>query len=129
MKRIVRFLGSLVLMCAVAAAGTAAWFWNTTYHDRALPANEAHVIVERGSSFSEVARQLAAEGVVGNVLAFRMLARMRGEETAVHAGEYRVVLPDGQPLPPGTQVTGRGPLLHFLTGTDWYQLDIDGIPR
>ena len=45
------------------------------------------------------------------------------------AGEYRVVLPDGQALPPGTQVTGRGPLLHFLTGTDWYQLDIDGIPR
>ena len=44
------------------------------------------------------------------------------------AGGYRVVLPDGQALPPGTQVTGRGPLLHFLTSTDWYQLDIDGIP-
>jgi hypothetical protein len=51
-----------------------------------------------------------------------------GDGIARLAGEYRVVLPDGQPLPPGTQVTGRGPLLHFLTSTDWYQLDIDGIP-
>ena len=44
------------------------------------------------------------------------------------AGEYRVVLPGGQPLPPGTQVTGRGPLLHFLADSNWYQLDIGGIP-
>ncbi len=44
------------------------------------------------------------------------------------AGEYRVVLPDGQPLPPGTEVTGRGSRLHFLTGTGWYQLDAGDIP-
>ena len=44
------------------------------------------------------------------------------------AGEYRVVLPGGQPLPPSTQVTGRGPLLHFLAGSNWYQLDIGDIP-
>ena len=39
-----------------------------------------------------------------------------------------VVLPDGQPLPSGTQVVGRGPRLHFLTDTDWYQLDIADVP-
>ena len=44
-------------------------------------------------------------------------------------GEYRIVLPDGTPLAPGTQVIGRGPRLHFLTGSDWYQLDIGDIPR
>jgi hypothetical protein len=45
------------------------------------------------------------------------------------AGEYRVVLPDGKPLAPGTQVIGRGSRLHFLTGSDWYQLDVSDIPR
>ena len=44
------------------------------------------------------------------------------------AGEYRVVLPDGEPLPQGTRVIGRGSRLHFLTGTSWYRLDLDDIP-
>jgi hypothetical protein len=43
-------------------------------------------------------------------------------------GEYRIALPDGQPLPSRTQAIGRGPRLHFLTRTDWYQLDVAGIP-
>jgi hypothetical protein len=53
------------------------------------------------------------------------------ELTAGHArlaGEYRIVLPDGQPIPPGTQVIGRGHRLHFLTDTDWYQLAEGDIP-
>ena len=29
----------------------------------------------------------------------------------------------------GTQVIGRGSRLHFLAGSDWYQLDVDDIPR
>lgn len=44
-------------------------------------------------------------------------------------GEYRVVLPGGHPLPPGTQVTGRGPRLHLLTDNSWYQLDLADTPR
>ena len=44
------------------------------------------------------------------------------------AGQYRVVLPGRAPLPAGTQVIGRGSRLHFLTGTSWYQLDMDDIP-
>ncbi len=53
------------------------------------------------------------------------------ELNAGHArpgGEYRIVLPDRQPLPSGTQVIGRGPRLHFLTDTGWYQLEVDDIP-
>jgi hypothetical protein len=45
------------------------------------------------------------------------------------SGEYRIVLPDGKPLAPGTQVIGRGSHLHFLTGSEWYQLDVGDIPR
>jgi hypothetical protein len=41
-----------------------------------------------------------------------------GSGRARLVGEYRVVLPDGQPLPLGIQATGRGPRLHFLTSTD-----------
>ena len=51
-----------------------------------------------------------------------------GADRAGPAGEYRVVLPDGEPLPAGTQVIGRGSRLHFLTDTSWYQLDMDDIP-
>jgi hypothetical protein len=51
-----------------------------------------------------------------------------GADRARPAGEYRVVLPGGEPLPAGTQVIGRGSRLHFLTGTSWYQLGMDDIP-
>ena len=44
-------------------------------------------------------------------------------------GDYRIVLPDGMPLAPGTQVIGRGSRLHFLTGSAGYQLDGADIPR
>jgi hypothetical protein len=45
------------------------------------------------------------------------------------AAEYRAMLPDGEPLAPGVQVIGRGSRLHFLTGNDWYQLDVSDIPQ
>ena len=57
-------------------------------------------------------------------LALAQLSADRAEP----AGEYRVVLPHGEPLPQGTRVIGRGSRLHFLTGTSWYQLDVDDIP-
>jgi hypothetical protein len=43
-------------------------------------------------------------------------------------GLYRLVLPDQVALPKHTQVIGRGPCLHFLTGDDWYQLTISDLP-
>ena len=51
-----------------------------------------------------------------------------GADRAQPAGEYRVVLPGGEPIPAGTQVIGRGSRRHFLTGTGWNQLDMDDIP-
>ena len=44
------------------------------------------------------------------------------------AAQYRIVLSGGEPLPPGTQVIGRGSRLHFLTGTNWHQLEVGEIP-
>jgi hypothetical protein len=51
-----------------------------------------------------------------------------GADRTQPAGEYRVVLPGGEPFPACTQVIGRGGRLHFLTGTSWYQLGMDDIP-
>jgi len=51
------------------------------------------------------------------------------DERARLSGQYRIVLPDREPFPPGTQVTGRGSRLHFLTGSNWYQLDVGDIPQ
>ena len=58
----------------------------------------------------------------------RLALTALGADRAQPAGEYRIVLSDGEPLPPGTQVIGRGSRLHFLTDTSWYQLDMDDIP-
>lgn len=44
-----------------------------------------------------------------------------------HRGEYRLVLPDGSPLPAAAML-GRGPTLHLLDGTARYRLDLDDIP-
>lgn len=77
-----------VLIVALAAGG---WFLYAVYGDRARPAATTQIVIARGSTFAEVARQLAATGVIGNVLTFRLLARLRGEEATVRAGEYRLV--------------------------------------
>lgn len=44
-----------------------------------------------------------------------------------YRGEYRLVLPDGSPLP-AVRVSGGGATLHPLTDTDWFRLDLDDIP-
>lgn len=89
MRRFVRaFLWLLALACVAAALG-AAWWWNAVYRDRALPETQTRVVIERGSTFGAIARQLAAQGVISNVSTFRLLARLRGEEAEVRAGEYR----------------------------------------
>ena len=42
--------------------------------------------------------------------------------------EYRLTLPDGEPLPPQVRVIGQGPTLHFFIGANWYQLTITDVP-
>lgn len=42
--------------------------------------------------------------------------------------EYRLVLPDGAPLPAHPAVIGRAAVLHVLTADHWYRLPLDDIP-
>jgi hypothetical protein len=43
--------------------------------------------------------------------------------------EYRLVLPDGSPLPSHAEVVARGGTAHIITDDDWYQLSIRDLPR
>jgi UPF0755 protein len=79
---------ALMLFVVLVFAGIAG-LWYTVYRDRSHPATPTKVIVARGSTFDEIARQLVDDGVIGNVLTFRLLARARRQDVAVRAGEYR----------------------------------------
>ena len=78
---------------------------------------------ERGSAGSRVAL-FGGYGPDHDRLALAEL----GADRVQPVGGYRVVLPDEEPLPAGTEVIGRGRRLHFLTGIIWYQIDMDDIP-
>ncbi len=89
MKTFLRIAAALIVVAILAGIGGAAWLWYGVYRDRSLPAEETRVVVERGSTFVEIAKLLAEKGVISNVTTFRLLAKMRGDETDVRAGEYR----------------------------------------
>ncbi len=58
-----------------------------------LPANkkakeEIYVVVEPGMTLSNIASRLKEKGVIRNAFGFRLLARLRKEDTKISAGEY-----------------------------------------
>lgn len=89
MKIAARIIAGAFVVAALAVAAAVAWWWYSVYRDRSVPTGETRVVVQQGTAFSEVARQLVASGVIDDVLTFRVLARLRGQEAAVRAGEYR----------------------------------------
>ena len=76
-------------MAGVLVAVAGLWFRNDVYEDRSLPLTARDVVIAPGTTFSGIARQLAAEGVVAHPLAFRLLARFRRDDASVKAGEFR----------------------------------------
>ncbi|HMF27818.1 MAG TPA: endolytic transglycosylase MltG [Candidatus Cybelea sp.] len=87
--KLLRVLSIGALTLVAIAAGLAGWILYAIYGDRSHPSTATQVIVPRGSTFAQVAHALADVGVISNVTTFRLLARVRGEESAVRAGEYR----------------------------------------
>jgi UPF0755 protein len=88
-KALLRVAGGALAAAAIVVLAAAGWVWYEAYRNATMPAQSTHVVIERGTSFSGVARQLAQAGVIDNVLTFRLLARLRGDESDVRAGEYR----------------------------------------
>jgi UPF0755 protein len=82
-------LSVLAVVIAIAIIGAAFWLRLALFSDRSHPSKTTEVVIPRGSSFRDITEQLASSGVIGNPLAFRLYAKMRREDTAVRAGEYR----------------------------------------
>jgi len=86
--RVKKWLLSLLVLLIVAAASTF-YLWRGV----ALPyqgfTGEQFVTIEQGSSVAAMGRRLAEAGVVRDVRAFQIAARVKGAETRLQAGEYR----------------------------------------
>jgi UPF0755 protein len=79
---------AIFVMVGVVVAASALWFRSAVYFDRSLPAARTTVVVPRGATFGEVVDVLQRAGVLAHPVAFRILARLRGDEEDVKAGEY-----------------------------------------
>jgi len=84
-----RLATAVAVLCLVASAAALFWFRGAAFGDRSLPVAETDVVVARGSTAGEVARELAERRVIASPLVFSLLARTRGLEAKIEAGEYR----------------------------------------
>ncbi len=80
---------SIVVFIAVVVAAALGWFAFSVFADRSHPGNVTEVIVPRGSTFHDIAEQLARTGVIGNATTFRLYAKLKHADTAAHAGAFR----------------------------------------
>ena len=80
---------AIVVAVGVTVAATSLWFRDAVYGDRAKPEAATTVVVPNGSSFAEATGALVRAGVLAHPIAFRILARLRGDEGAIEPGEYR----------------------------------------
>jgi len=79
---------ALLGLVALAGGAVAAWRYETTGLKIAAGAPPAWFVVPLGASADTIARQLHSLGLVRHPLVFRLLARERGLETQLKAGEY-----------------------------------------
>jgi UPF0755 protein len=84
-----RWLTIAAALLIALAVAFAALLWYAVYRDRSHPQVAGQIVINRGETFAEVGRELAAGGIISNALTFRLVAHLRGEEAAVRAGEYR----------------------------------------
>ena len=81
---------SFVVVLLIIGAGAAWWGYgvlNAPY--RGFSGEEVFVEIPQGAGVSGIARRLGDAGVVANPLAFRIAAKLSGEERKLQAGEYR----------------------------------------
>ncbi|HUL78711.1 MAG TPA: endolytic transglycosylase MltG [Vicinamibacteria bacterium] len=78
----------LLAILVLAGGAWAAWRHETMWPKIAAGATKAIFVVPPGASADAIARQLYGLGLVRHPLVFRLLARERGLETQLKAGEY-----------------------------------------
>ncbi|MGH7737876.1 MAG: endolytic transglycosylase MltG [Candidatus Tyrphobacter sp.] len=84
--RIVRAVAAAALAAIVIVV---AFFAYAAFLDRSRPEQPTTVVISSGSSFDAALATLRRSGVIAHALPLHVLARLRGDERRVRAGEYR----------------------------------------
>ncbi len=85
--RILRYSLFASLICLAVLAGVAAWGHAQYVRPGPLSA-QTDIVIPRGGGLKAIARQLEVRGVISSARIFEIAARLDGEATALHAGEY-----------------------------------------
>jgi UPF0755 protein len=113
MKKALGLLSVLGFLFLAAAVG--GYLDLMAYADRpaSVTAGSAVITVARGQSFSKIAAQLYADGLITHPLKLRLLARLNGAETRIQAGEYLLSSGMSPAAILETMVSGKVRLLKF----------------
>lgn len=110
----------------VAALGAAAWIAYDLHRFAHLPADrqeESHIIsVVPGESFGVLAKKLKKAGIITSDAHFKFLARIKGDDKRLKAGEYALA-PTMTPLEVLDTLVNGKVLLHRLTIPEGYTID------
>ena len=90
MRRTFRFLVRALFGCVLLAAAAVAGGWWWIQQPLKLPASPYAFDVKAGASLRTVARDLAAAGVLASDLPLVALARFRGTDRMIKAGNYEI---------------------------------------
>jgi UPF0755 protein len=83
-----RLVATLFAACAALVVVIVALVYAEVALDRTLPDTKARVIVPRGTTVAGIATLLRDSGVIRSALAFRVLARLKGDGAELRAGAY-----------------------------------------
>lgn len=86
---LVRMALVIIVAAGVIVGATALWFRDAVYGDVSQPAAPTTYVVPRGATLSEIATGLHDAGILAHPVAFRLLARLRGNEASVQSGQFR----------------------------------------
>jgi UPF0755 protein len=81
---------AIIVAVGVIVTASSLWFRDAVYGDRSLPTVSTTVVVPDGATFGDAVAVLSRGGALAHPLAFRLLARLRNDEGAIVAGEYRI---------------------------------------
>jgi len=129
LSRAWRFGLGVTLLLLASAAAAVVWVGVRTLDEPLRVAAPVRFKVTPGASFSRVAAELAAQGVIASPRAWIVFARIQGLAPAVKAGEYEIQ-PGTTPRDLLTKMVNGQVLLHSFTIVDgWRVQDMLGALR
>lgn len=121
MKKIVFFIILLCVTVSLAAAGLGLHLYHYAHEPAGTDNEPVDVTIPAGESFDRLAGRLVEKGILRETLRFKLLARLRGDDKYLKAGEYR--LSDGMTPLQLLDMLVRGEVfLHVLTIPEGYTL-------